>query len=246
MRRGQGPAKPSPAHRARAAGRRSRRMEVGAGGQPDPPRRAAHALVRQPENYHRKHAAVWGHEPRLAGLRRERRARFRMPLPGVWRADRDPVGHIEWPPDEPESAGFRCPHCQALIAERHKPQIVQEGRWRATRPEVKGHAGFRLNALVSLHANASWSKLASEFLRAKDDPAELQTFVNTILGEAGVRRGRRWRKARSPAAPNRSARPHPGRGPGRQRSASTCRMTDSSAPSPAGRARASAWSWAMS
>ena len=61
--------------------------------------------------------------------------------------------------------------------------MVERGQWRATRPEVTGHAGFRLNALVSLLANASWKKLATEFLTAKEDPAELQTFVNTILAQ---------------------------------------------------------------
>ena len=53
---------------------------------------------------------------------------------------------------------------------------------------MKGHAGFRLNALVSLLANASWAKLAAEFLAAKDDPAELQVFVNTVLAQG-------WREA---------------------------------------------------
>jgi phage terminase large subunit GpA-like protein len=53
---------------------------------------------------------------------------------------------------------------------------------------VKGHAGFRLNALVSLLANASWGKLAAEFISAKEDAAELQTFVNTILAQG-------WREA---------------------------------------------------
>ena len=96
--------------------------------------------------------------------------------------------HIEWEPDHPETAAFRCPHCGELIAERHKVRMVAAGRWRATRPEVRGHAGFRLNALVSLLANASWAKLAAEFIEAKDDPAELQTFVNTILGQG-------WREA---------------------------------------------------
>src|SRR5262249_29109638 len=73
--------------------------------------------------------------------------------------------------------------CRALVPESCKPGMVNAGRWRATRPEVTGHAGFRLSALVSLLANASWGKLAAEFLRAKDDTDELQTFVNTILAE---------------------------------------------------------------
>ena len=91
--------------------------------------------------------------------------------------------HIVWPPDDPSRAAFVCPHCKEEIDERHKAAMVTAGRWRATRPDVKGHAGFRLNSLVSLLANASWSKLAAEFLAAKDDPSELQTFVNTILAE---------------------------------------------------------------
>jgi phage terminase large subunit GpA-like protein len=66
--------------------------------------------------------------------------------------------------------------------------MVAAGRWRATQPHVEGHAGFRLNALVSLLANASWGKLAAEFAEGKDDPARLQTFVNTILGQG-------WREA---------------------------------------------------
>lgn len=92
-------------------------------------------------------------------------------------------GHIEWPEGEPQQAAFRCPACKALVEERRKSEMVNAGQWRATKPEVQGHAGFRLNALVSLLANASWGKLAAEFLTAKDNPEELQTFVNTILAQ---------------------------------------------------------------
>ncbi len=90
---------------------------------------------------------------------------------------------IRWDEGKPETARWQCPHCAAEIAERHKPKMVAQGQWRATRPEVQGHAGFQLNALVSLHANASWPQLVREFLSAKKDPTTLQTFVNTILGQ---------------------------------------------------------------
>lgn len=96
--------------------------------------------------------------------------------------------HIEWEPDKPDTAAFRCPHCNELIVERHKAEMVAKGDWHITAPHVKGHAGFRINALVSNLANASWGKLATEFLKAKSDPAELQTFVNTLLGQG-------WREA---------------------------------------------------
>jgi phage terminase large subunit GpA-like protein len=36
---------------------------------------------------------------------------------------------------------------------------------------------------VSPLANASWGKLAVEFLAAKGDPATLKPFVNTVLGQ---------------------------------------------------------------
>lgn len=80
-------------------------------------------------------------------------------------------------------------HCEVLISERHKPEMVNKGAWRVTAPEVEGHAGFRLNALVSPLKNASWGTLAAEFMAAKrNGPEELQVFVNTILAEG-------WREA---------------------------------------------------
>lgn len=91
--------------------------------------------------------------------------------------------HIEWEPDKPETAAFRCPHCAETISENHKAGMMAAGRWRATCPDVKGHAGFRINALVSPHAMASWPRLAAEFLAAKGSPDTLQVFCNTILAQ---------------------------------------------------------------
>jgi phage terminase large subunit GpA-like protein len=90
---------------------------------------------------------------------------------------------IEWDPGKPETARWVCPSNGCVVEESHKPAMVKAGRWRITRPEVKGHAGFRMNALVSPHENASWAKLAAEFVAVKDDPTTLKTFVNTILGQ---------------------------------------------------------------
>lgn len=90
---------------------------------------------------------------------------------------------IQWPEGRPTEAYYVCPSCGSVVPERHKPEMVNGGTWRATAPEVIGHAGFRLNALVSLLPNASWGKLAAEFVAAKDDRTTLQVFVNTILAE---------------------------------------------------------------
>ena len=92
--------------------------------------------------------------------------------------------HISWPQGRPDRAVCNCPSCGAEIEERHKPAMEAAGEWRATRPEVAGHAGFRCNALISLFANASWGMLAAEYeLALKNGPAELQVFYNTVLGK---------------------------------------------------------------
>jgi phage terminase large subunit GpA-like protein len=91
--------------------------------------------------------------------------------------------HIEWKPGQPETAAFRCPHCDALVDERHKPGMIRDGGWRITRPDVLGHHGYRMNALISLLPNASWGRLAAEFLEAKRNPETLKAFTTTLLAE---------------------------------------------------------------
>ncbi|WP_273281120.1 phage terminase large subunit family protein [Pseudooceanicola atlanticus] len=113
---------------------------------------------------------------------------FEVPCPNCGAFNEVKWSAIEWPEGQPAGAAWRCPSCQTLIAERLKAAMVEGGRWRVTAPHVTGHAGFKVNALVSPHANAAWGILAAEFLRAKDNPATLQTFVNLTLGEP-------WREA---------------------------------------------------
>ena len=100
---------------------------------------------------------------------------FEVPCPAcgtfaeiLWR-------HIEWQPSRPETAAYRCEACNALVDESHKPAMVEAGRWRATAPDVKGHAGFRLNALVSLLHNASLG-------RARSRIPESQRLAGIVAG----------------------------------------------------------------
>lgn len=108
---------------------------------------------------------------------------FEVPCPECGDFHEIRWANIQWPDGKPEEAAWACPGCGCVVPERHKAAMVAQGPWRATAPHVAGHAGFRINALVSPHANASWGKLAAEFVRAKDNPATLQTFVNLTLGE---------------------------------------------------------------
>jgi phage terminase large subunit GpA-like protein len=91
---------------------------------------------------------------------------------------------IQWPEGEPEKASCFCPRCGAEIDEKLKSDLVEHGRWRAMRPEITNHRGYRMNALISLLPNAAWGKLAAEWVKAKrGGPAEQQVFVNLILGK---------------------------------------------------------------
>lgn len=108
---------------------------------------------------------------------------FELPCPECGEFREIAWSDIRWPEGKPEEAAWCCPGCGCLIEERHKPLMVQKGRWRATSQGQRGHAGFRVNCLVSPHPNAAWGKLAAEFLIAKRAPETLQTFTNLILGE---------------------------------------------------------------
>lgn len=90
---------------------------------------------------------------------------------------------IKWEPDKPETARWRCPECEGEVQDRYKAQIVDKGRWRALAPHVVGHRGYKLTSLTSTLPNATWPKLAAEFLQAKRSPTTLKPWLNTVLGE---------------------------------------------------------------
>jgi phage terminase large subunit GpA-like protein len=108
---------------------------------------------------------------------------FETPCPSCGSCFEIQWEHLVWPADNPVDVKCACPHCAELIAETSKTSMVAAGHWRATRPDVIGCAGFRISALISPLMNARWPKLVDEFLRAKrSGPAEMQVFVNTVLG----------------------------------------------------------------
>ncbi|WP_342361395.1 phage terminase large subunit family protein [Terrarubrum flagellatum] len=109
---------------------------------------------------------------------------FRVPCPHCGHRFEILWEHIQYPPGKPEEAYCVCPSGNGCVIEdRHKLAMVEAGDWEITRPEVKGHAGFRLNALVSLFANAAWGNLAREYEDARAaGPYKLMVFYNTVLG----------------------------------------------------------------
>lgn len=90
--------------------------------------------------------------------------------------------HIKYEVGKEEGAHAICPNCGCEIEERHKPAMVEGGDFRITRPEVRDHAGFHVNALVSLQPKAAWKVLAKDYeVARKQGPQAMQVFTNTVL-----------------------------------------------------------------
>lgn len=96
--------------------------------------------------------------------------------------------HLQWDKDSngehlPDTAHLVCPASGCVIEESSKGAMVEAGGWRATAPQVKGHAGFKCSALISTIEHARWSQIAREFLEAKKDPELLKVWTNTLMGD---------------------------------------------------------------
>jgi len=109
---------------------------------------------------------------------------YECPCPACGEPHEIKWADIHWPEGQPEAAYWACPTCGGVVEESGKAAFVGAGQWRATRPDVKGHHGYRLSALISTLPNAAWGKLAAEFLIAKRSPDTLKPFINTVLGQA--------------------------------------------------------------
>jgi phage terminase large subunit GpA-like protein len=83
-----------------------------------------------------------------------------------------------------------CPQCDSRFNDVERKEIVNGGRWIATRPEIKGHRGYALNGFVVLDqvkaGFESWSHyFAQRFLDAKALGTNgLRTFSTLICAES--------------------------------------------------------------
>ena len=87
-----------------------------------------------------------------------------------------------------ESPLFICQACGRPWTEAERRGAVRAGRWR---PRYPGRPvrGYHLSQLISPAASAA--KLADQWLAARDNPAGLQVFYNSVLGLPYVAEGAR-------------------------------------------------------
>ncbi len=81
------------------------------------------------------------------------------------------------------SVQYECKHCQKLIGEHYKTQMLEQGHWEATNPSDGVTAGFHLSSLYSPVGWLSWAECVDIYEKAQKNPTLMQGFQNTILGE---------------------------------------------------------------
>lgn len=123
--------------------------------------------------------------------------RYHVPCPHCgeyqpleWGGPETPHG-IKWQAIDGKIIGahYVCRACHAPIAERHKPGMLEAGRWIAAYPD-RPRRGYHLTALMApIGLGPSWLDLAVEWQTACKSPGTLRTFVNTHLGEPWVEQG---------------------------------------------------------
>jgi phage terminase large subunit GpA-like protein len=90
---------------------------------------------------------------------------------------------LRWPKGEPEKAAYVCEHCGQEVQNHQKQWMLPRGQWRATAKGDGKTAGFHLSSLYSPVGWFSWGDAAKQFEQAQKNPALLQVFVNTVLGD---------------------------------------------------------------
>jgi phage terminase large subunit GpA-like protein len=96
---------------------------------------------------------------------------------------------VRWPKGKPEEAVYVCEHCNEEIQNHKKHWMLARGEWRAAAAGDGKTAGFHLSSLYSPVGWFSWADAAAMFEKAQKDPARLQVFVNTVLGETWAQQG---------------------------------------------------------
>ena len=105
---------------------------------------------------------------------------------------------IRWPKGQPDKAVYVCEHCGQEIQNHQKQWMLARGQWRPNPGANWDHktAGFHLSSLYSPVGWFSWGDAAKQFEQAQKNPALLQVFVNTVLGETWTLLGEapEWQK----------------------------------------------------
>lgn len=85
--------------------------------------------------------------------------------------------------DRAETARYVCQECGCFITDKHKAQMLRDGRWEIVTQRTKypRKVCFWMNTLYSPFVR--FSEIAKEYLTTKDDPDAYQNFINSWMAE---------------------------------------------------------------
>lgn len=110
--------------------------------------------------------------------------RYYVPCPHCDNYDWIKWKNMRWQNDDPKTVQLLCESCGCFIEENKKNEMLLRGKWIAESASFDGKtAGFHLSSLYSPVGWKSWVEIVSEFIAAKNDPARLKEWVNTVLAE---------------------------------------------------------------
>lgn len=82
------------------------------------------------------------------------------------------------------TAAYVCQECGCIIDNKDKAKMLRKGEWRSIEKKCIGKpktVSFWLNSLYSIFV--TWEDMVKKFLESKDDPDQLQNFINSWLAE---------------------------------------------------------------
>lgn len=111
--------------------------------------------------------------------------RFYVPCPECGVMQYLKFSQFRWEKRNPETVTYECESCATRIEPAQKMDMIEAGEWRPTAVcnDYKKWNGYHIWQAYSNAPGSQWPDIVNYFLESKDDPPELQVFVNTVLGE---------------------------------------------------------------
>jgi phage terminase large subunit GpA-like protein len=120
-----------------------------------------------------------------AEFRKTGQRHYHVPCPECGCTQKLKPENLIWEKGKYDNVKYQCEHCDAMIEERHKTKMLDNGQWVPDFPEKEDGFtfGYFINALYSPLGWYSWKRWAQEYDEALENPLKMIVFVNTKMGE---------------------------------------------------------------
>ncbi len=116
---------------------------------------------------------------------------YHVPCPFCGSAQKLVFTQLRYEVNKYQGTGYQCIHCEKLIPERYKTQMLAAGMWVPEYPELEDGItfGYHINALYSPYGMYSWGNMAKDYEDSRGSIPKEKVFINTKLGECYEEKG---------------------------------------------------------